>query len=127
MGEWAMEGMGAPSLVPGVRRWVRDVLAEMPYEVRDRTEVIASEFTTNCIRHSRAADGGPVSLRLTHDGERIRLEVRDQGARRSGTDVWAPDEAADFGRGLFIVEQLADDMGDEITPTGRLAWAEIKL
>lgn len=127
MGEWAMETAGSPSVVPGVRHWVRDALSDMPDEVRDRMETIASEYATNCVRHSRAADGGLMSLCLMSDAERVRLEVRDGGPRRSGSDVWAPEEAADFGRGLFIVEQLADDIGDELGPDGRVAWAEVKL
>lgn len=127
MGEWAMEATGSPSVVPGVRRWVRGALGEFSGDVRDRMEIIASEYATNCVRHSSAADGGTIRLRLVIDQERVRLEVRDGGPRRTAPDIWTPEEVADFGRGLFIVEQLADDMGDEVEPTGRLAWAEIKI
>src|SRR4051794_27559407 len=113
MGEWAMEATGSPSVVPGVRRWIRGALGEFSDDVRDRMEIIASEYATNCVRHSSAADGGTIRLRLVIDQERIRLEVRDDGPRQAASDIWTPEEVADFGRGLFIVEQLADDMGDE--------------
>ncbi|MCO5969302.1 ATP-binding protein [Actinoallomurus soli] len=126
MSEWAMEVAGSPSMVPGVRHWVREVLGDFPEDARDRMEIIASEYATNCVRHSTAAEGGHIRLRLTADGERIRLEVRDEGPRRGASDVWAADEAADFGRGLHIVTQLADVMGDEVSSEGRLAWAEVK-
>ncbi|WP_345366080.1 ATP-binding protein [Actinoallomurus liliacearum] len=113
-------------MVPGVRHWVCEVLGDFPEDIRDRMEIIASEYATNCVRHSRAAEGGNIRLRLTAEGERLRLEIRDEGPRREAPDVWAADEAVDFGRGLHIVAQLADVMGDEISSEGRLAWAEVK-
>ncbi|GAA0346917.1 hypothetical protein GCM10010151_40710 [Actinoallomurus spadix] len=121
-----MEVAGSPSVVPGVRHWVRKVLGDLSGDICDRMEIIASEYATNCVRHSTAAEGGNIHLRLTAEGERIRLEVRDEGPRREAPDLWAADEAADFGRGLHIVAQLADDMGDEASSEGRLAWAEVK-
>ena len=127
MDEWAMDAAGAPSVVPRIRHWIQEALVGFSDDVRARMEVIASEYATNCVRHSTAADGGTMHLRLIADSGKIRLEVRDNGPRQTAPDVWSPEEAADFGRGLFIVEQLADDMGDEVSPEGRLAWAEVKI
>lgn len=127
MGEWAMEVAGSPSIVPGVRRWVQQALADLPADVRDRLELIASEYATNCIRHSAAADGGDIRLRLQAAEGVVRIEVHDDGPRHVAPDVWSPDEIPDFGRGLLIVSVLADDMGDESGPDGRLAWAEVKV
>jgi anti-sigma regulatory factor (Ser/Thr protein kinase) len=126
MREWAMEGAGSPSVVPQVRHWIQEVLWNFPQDLRDRVEIIASEYTTNCVRHSTAADGGDIHLRVTVSREKVRIEVRDGGPRQTASDVWKPEEATDFGRGLYIVDQLADDMGDEVSSEGRVAWAEVK-
>lgn len=126
MGEWALEEPGSPSMVPRVRAWTREVLADFPDDLRDRAELIASEYVTNAIRHSRAAAGDLVRIHVEADDVRVRLEIRDGGPRDEGSDVWTEEEAADFGRGLEIVEALADAMGDETGPAGRLAWAEVK-
>ncbi|WP_433178234.1 ATP-binding protein [Actinoallomurus sp. CA-150999] len=120
------EGAGSPSVVPQVRHWIQEVLRDFPQDIRDRVEIIGSEYTTNCVRHSTAADGGDIHLRVTVSREKVRLEVRDRGPRQTAPDVWKPEEAADFGRGLYIVDQLADDMGDEVSSEGRVAWAEVK-
>ncbi|WP_425551267.1 ATP-binding protein, partial [Actinoallomurus vinaceus] len=82
MGERAMEVASSRSVVPGVRHWIQEVLRDFPQDIRDRVELIASEYTTNCVRHSTVADGKDINLRLTADPDKIRLEVRDQGPAR---------------------------------------------
>jgi hypothetical protein len=93
MREWAMEGAGSPSVVPQVRHWIQEVLWNFPQDLRDRVEIIASEYTTNCVRHSTAADGGDIHLRVTVSREKVRIEVRDGGPRQTASDVWKPEEA----------------------------------
>lgn len=126
MGEWAVDLPGSPSIVPLARRWVREVLADLP-SVADDVELIASELVTNSVRHSVAAEGEDVHLRITLTGDRLRLEVEDGGERQGPERGWTGEEAADYGRGLEIVAEVADEMGDESTASGgRLAWAELK-
>ncbi len=126
MDEWAMELPGSPSIVRSVRRWVREVLEDFPDIVEDMM-LIASEYATNCVRHSVAADGQTVSLKIERHEDRLRLEVSDGGARADREHGWTEEEAGNFGRGLRIVAILADDMGDEVSKEGRLAWAEMKV
>lgn len=127
MDEWAADLPGSPSIVPLARHWVREVLRNFPGIVDDMA-LIASEFVTNCVRHSVAAGGENVHLRITRDGELFRLEVTDGGARSEPESGWTGEESADFGRGLEIVAKTATAMGDEtVGAGGRLAWAELKL
>lgn len=128
MDEWAADLPGSPSIVPLARRWVREVLQDLAPHLIEDMQLIASEFTTNCIRHSVAAEGETVHLRIRHDGNRLRLEVEDGGERQGPEIGWTREDAADFGRGLQIVATCADEMGDESTASGgRLAWAEMKV
>lgn len=126
MDEWAMELPGSPSIVRGVRRWVQEVLEDFP-DIVENMVLIASEYATNCVRHSVAAEGQTVSLKIERHEDRIRLEVSDGGARADQEHGWTVEEAGNFGRGLRIVAILADDMGDQVSKEGRLAWAEMKL
>src|SRR5690348_16554888 len=118
MDEWKVDLPGSPSIVPLSRQWVREILRDaVPHLVGD-VELIASEYVTNCVRHSTAAEGEPVHLRITLTDDRLRLEVRDGGVRTGPETCWTAEEAADFGRGLDIVATVADEMGDETTPSG---------
>lgn len=128
MDEWAVDLPGSPSIVPLARQWVGEVLKELPAEIVYDLQLIASEFATNCIRHSVASDGETVHLRIQRHDDLLRLEVEDGGDLGRPEGGWTGEEAGDFGRGLQVVAQTADVMGDETTTTGgRLAWAELKL
>jgi serine/threonine-protein kinase RsbW len=130
MDEWTVDLPGSPCIVPFARRWVGEILrdrAGIGAEVVEDMQLIASELTTNCVRHSLAAEGGEVRLRIRLQGDALRLEVEDGGALTGPEVCWTGKDAADFGRGLAIIAQIADEMGDETTPAGgRLAWAEMK-
>lgn len=128
MDEWAVDLPGSPSIVPLARRWVREVLQDVAPDLIDSMQLIASEYATNCIRHSVAAEGEIVHLRIQLLDDRIRLEVEDGGERVEPETGWTEEESANFGRGLQIVAMTADEMGDDITTSGgRLAWAELKV
>lgn len=127
MDEWAVDLPGSPSIVPLARQWVREILRDWP-DLADDMALIASEFVTNCVRHSTAAAGEIVRLRITRSDNMWRLEVEDGGERTGPETCWTKAEAADFGRGLQIVAEVADVMGDETAEQGgRLAWAELKI
>ncbi|MCX4694948.1 SpoIIE family protein phosphatase [Streptomyces sp. NBC_01408] len=85
----------------------------------DEIELAADELMTNALVHTDG--GGEVSMRLTADG-RIRIEVEDSSSalpqRREAGD-WAVS-----GRGLLLVEQLADDWGVEPRGGGKRVWCE---
>lgn len=127
MDEWAVDLPGSPSIVRLARQWVGQVLKDFPALVEDM-QLIASEFVTNCIRHSTASEGETVHLRIKVRAGWLRLEVEDGGERDGPEGGWTGANAADFGRGLAIVADTADVMGDDTTEAGgRLAWAELKI
>src|SRR3954454_20788118 len=103
MDEWVLDLPGSPSIVPLARKWVGEVLKGFPTLVVDDMKLIASEYTTNCVRHSVAAEGETVHLRIERRGDILRLEVVDGGARHQPEAGWTGEEAANFGRGLAIV------------------------
>ncbi|MCY0956507.1 MULTISPECIES: SpoIIE family protein phosphatase [unclassified Streptomyces] len=88
-------------------------------ERADEIELAADELMTNVLVHTDGA--GHVSLRLTAEG-RIRIEVEDSSSalphRREAGD-WAVS-----GRGLLLVDRLADDWGVEPRGGGKCVWCE---
>ncbi|MFB6582397.1 SpoIIE family protein phosphatase [Streptomyces sp. NPDC056402] len=88
----------------------------------DEIELAADELMTNALVHTDG--GGHVSMRLTAQG-RIRIEVEDGSSalpRRREAGDWAVS-----GRGLMLVDRLADEWGVEPRGGGKCVWCEFAL
>ncbi|QNE79224.1 ATP-binding protein [Streptomyces finlayi] len=88
---------------------------------------IVAELTTNASVHGRVS-GRDFRLRLTvREDSRLRIEVTDARGDRLPVAT-APDPHAEGGRGLLIVEALADRWGVIPGPVPRkTVWAELDL
>ncbi|MFI6951171.1 ATP-binding protein [Streptomyces sp. NPDC050422] len=88
---------------------------------------IVAELATNATVHGRVT-GRDFQLRLTvHPDSRLRIEVTDTRGDRLPAAA-TPDPLADSGRGLLIVEALADRWGIVPGPVPRkTVWAELDL
>ncbi|MEC4020535.1 ATP-binding protein [Streptomyces sp. H27-D2] len=119
------------TLGPGIARaHVRTVLRRHGLDdaVIDNAELLASELTTNSVRHA----SGPVSVRLSYarTEQRLRLSVWDSNPRLPDPLPGRPD--AEHGRGRWLLRQCAVDRGHYILVNGLRAtggkevWAEWK-
>ncbi|MEV0574129.1 ATP-binding protein [Streptomyces sp. NPDC050392] len=88
---------------------------------------IVAELATNASVHGRVT-GRDFQLRLTvHPERRLRIEVTDTRGDRLPVPA-APGPLAESGRGLLIVEALADRWGVIPGPVPRkTVWAELDL
>jgi anti-sigma regulatory factor (Ser/Thr protein kinase) len=105
----------------------RDVLGT----VVDDAVLILSEFVTNSLRHARAltSDTIRVSWSLSGDGL-LRIEVTDGGGTtRPVTKPYSMSVSAQAGRGLEIVDRLADRWGSQREESGDeyTVWAELAV
>jgi anti-sigma regulatory factor (Ser/Thr protein kinase) len=113
------------SAAPGLaRRYLASRAAAWPAGLLDLVELLASEVVSNAVLHGH----GPVELLLNDDGTRLRVEVGD-GA--PGPLPWMPGQPADGheqGRGLLIVDYLADRWGcrPHATAPGKIVWFELR-
>jgi serine/threonine-protein kinase RsbW len=89
----------------------------------DNLQVVVSELVTNTVRH---AGGLLVSVVADLNEERLRVEVRD-GSTAVPQSTGAVREDEESGRGMFLVDALADRHGWETTTLGKCVWAEIDL
>lgn len=105
--------------VPTGRRAARTALAGGPPEVVDAAELVVTELLTNALLHGAA----PVRLVVAMEGEQVRLEVSDGSHVLPVRLLTSTDGMT--GRGLALVDALAETWGVEPTPDGKTIWAEL--
>ncbi|MEV7281378.1 ATP-binding protein [Streptomyces sp. NPDC093111] len=107
--------------MPEVRHALRAMLATWGAPgAGDVAELLTSELVTNALIHT---DNGAV-VTATVAPEQLRVEVRDfvSGLHRSR----APRaEEGTHGRGLVLVQALADSWGVENHGVGKVVWFEL--
>ncbi|MEU8349253.1 MULTISPECIES: ATP-binding protein [Streptomyces] len=121
---------------PGITRTtLRAVLGAHGLGVlADRAELLASEVTTNAVRYA----AGPAVVRLRWLHPVLRVSVLDDCAGLPVCPAAGPPDVpgaeAERGRGLLILDLLADSWGDgppEDTPpvgaVGKSVWFELVL
>jgi anti-sigma regulatory factor (Ser/Thr protein kinase) len=113
-----------PSVAPsaaGARRFVAAALRRRgcPDDFVELVLLLTSELVTNAYRHARTETRVSVSF----DGGCVRIEVRDVGG---GEPELRPlDRDRVDGRGLRIVDALADRWGYDSSPDGTAVWFDL--
>ncbi|MEV6398092.1 ATP-binding protein [Streptomyces sp. NPDC051907] len=109
------------SAVPAVRRELRSLLGQWgDPDVVAVAELLASELTTNALIHT---DHGAVVTATVTAGA-LRVEVRDFMAGLPVPDVPTADLGTN-GRGLILVQSLADAWGVHTHGVGKVVWFEL--
>jgi anti-sigma regulatory factor (Ser/Thr protein kinase) len=96
--------LAAPGLA---RRYLASRAAAWPVELLDLLVLLTSELVTNAVIHGRR----PIELRLSDDGKHIKIEISDGDADPLPRTPDKPPDARVSGRGLPIVDSLADRWG----------------
>ncbi|MFI1018503.1 SpoIIE family protein phosphatase [Streptomyces sp. NPDC020965] len=114
-----------PEALRSARHMVRWAVAAWGAGDRaDEIELVADELMTNALLHT---DGGAIATVRVLAGarRRLRVEVEDRSSalprrREAG-------ESGVSGRGLLLVDQLADAWGVESRGTGKCVWCEFQV
>ena len=93
-----------------------------------RVVLLVSEATTNAVEHGNGLDPTKsVHVRLATDTSCVEITVTDEGGGFDRSDVDDPlaedNLLSDGGRGLFLIEELADVVRYE--DKGRSLWMRI--
>ncbi|MFJ8465439.1 ATP-binding protein [Streptomyces swartbergensis] len=117
-----------PAEVGRARRWARSRLAgsgiQADEPLAETLILLVSELVTNAVVHT----GRPAVLRLSlpravTEEATVRLEVADRSGR-APVPRCAEDDATG-GRGLALVDGLADRWGWSVESTGKRIWCEL--
>lgn len=116
-----------PGSVPVARRAVRAAMevSGVPVNVCQDLEVVISELVGNSVRHARPLPGDRVMVRwhITQTGD-VVLAVADGGSS-TRPRVTAASMAALGGRGLAIVESLANEWGVSQEDGATIVWVRL--
>ncbi|TPQ18104.1 SpoIIE family protein phosphatase [Streptomyces sporangiiformans] len=115
-------GPGDPEALTESRHMIRAAVGAWGADERaDEVELVADELITNALMHTEGS--AIVTLRiLTGSDRRLRVEVEDSSSalprrREAG-------ECGVSGRGLLLVDRLADVWGVEARGGGKCVWCE---
>ena len=110
---------------PGIaRRYVGESLAGAPPEVVDSAELMVSELATNCVRYVET----DFTVTVERTPQQVRVDVADSG--RGAVEMQDPTPADASGRGLRIVDELADAWGVDVAAgdrDGKSVWFTLAL
>jgi hypothetical protein len=111
-----------PAAVPAARRYVDDVLADWHLGgLSPVATLLVSELATNAVVHARTG----FELRMRPTGtDGVRVELRDGSPTLPAK--WTPNEWASHGRGLLIVEAMAERSGAVACDPGKVVWFELR-
>ncbi len=87
--------------------------------------LLVNELVTNSIRHAGLGEEGWIRVRAEISGSSLRAEVSDSGTGFAPV-VHTPGPSQVGGRGLFLLDELADRWGVARDGAFR-AWFEIDL
>ena len=76
--------------------------------------IITGELVVNAVLHGRE----PIEVVFHHVDGDVVVDVRDAGAQADDVRLRIPDEATPGGRGLHIVDALADSWAVQTVATG---------
>jgi anti-sigma regulatory factor (Ser/Thr protein kinase) len=85
--------------------------------------LVLSELVTNAVLHGEE----PIDVYVSRDGDVLRIEVSDGGNRTDSVAPRSQDDPRPGGRGLHIVNSLAQRWGTTDRDDGKTVWAEIGL
>jgi len=114
---------GRPDQIAHARDFTRRVLGPCP--VLDEAVLLVSELATNAIEHTATADEGSFHVTIYQGDSSLLIAVTDDGSDNVPTPAHQGETLAETGRGLELVELIADRWDYCGDGHGRAVWFEL--
>ena len=114
---------GRPDQIAQARNFTRRVLRSCP--VSDDAALLVSELATNAMAHTATGTGGHFHVTIYPGDASLLIAVTDDGSGKVPARR-LPDEWAEDGRGLGLVELIAERWGHCGNERSRTIWFELR-
>ncbi|MCX4881055.1 ATP-binding protein [Streptomyces sp. NBC_00847] len=120
---WDLAFTAEPEEVGALRRIMRLRLGIWGlHDVTDEAQLCVSELAANVITH--VGRGTPATLMVSMKGTHLRIEVHDPDTRALPTLIDAGCDS-EGGRGMALVDAVADRWGVLLRPDRKVTWCEL--
>jgi len=122
-----------PIAVNDVRRFVAEELKKAGLPKSDISDVLVAvcEAVTNCVLHGQSPDGENNNIRvgcsLENSTFKVRISDNGIGYNPNLAEWRPPDLVRDRGRGIFLMQELVDNVEFTTTDRGAMVVLEKKL
>lgn len=108
------------------RRVLDGVLVEWGLgHLAEAADLLISELVTNAVLHGTEPAFLAIYTDREADGGLLFVEVED--AKPDAPDLRVGDDDAESGRGLVLVDAIAEDWGCDRVETGKRVWASLAI
>jgi anti-sigma regulatory factor (Ser/Thr protein kinase) len=114
---------GRPDQIGHARDFTRRILGPCP--VLDEAVLLVSELATNALEHTATGNDGQFDVTIYSGDSSLLIAVSDGGSGQTPSPR-AYDELSEDGRGLGMVELIADRWGHCGDEHGRTIWFELR-
>jgi anti-sigma regulatory factor (Ser/Thr protein kinase) len=108
-----------PSAAAKARAWLRARLSDWSSDGVEAVQLLVSELVTNAVLHTN----DPVEVTAVRSGSRVTVEVTDRNPSKPVLKTYGRDAAT--GRGLRLVESLADEWGVRGDENRKAVWFRV--
>ncbi|MFF3134002.1 ATP-binding protein [Streptomyces mirabilis] len=121
--QWDIPFVAEPREVSALRRIMRLHLGLWGlHEIAEAAQLCVTELVSNVITHVGA--GTPTTLAVSMNGTYLRIEVQDPDTRALPTLIQAGADS-EGGRGMALVDAIADRWGIQLHPDRKVTWCEL--
>ncbi|WP_338900443.1 ATP-binding protein [Streptomyces sp. TG1A-60] len=121
--QWDVTFTADPEEVAVLRRIMRLHLGLWGlHEVVDGAQLCVSELVSNVITH--VGHGTPATLAVSMSGTHLRIEVHDPDTRALPA-LMAADSDSESGRGMALVDAVAERWGVQLLADRKVTWCEL--
>jgi anti-sigma regulatory factor (Ser/Thr protein kinase) len=114
---------GRPDQIAHARDFTRRILGPCP--VLDEAILLVSELATNAIEHTATANEGSFHVTIYQGDSSLLIAVTDDGSDDVPVPAHQAETFTETGRGLELVELIADRWGHCGDEHGRTVWFEL--
>jgi anti-sigma regulatory factor (Ser/Thr protein kinase) len=114
---------------PDAAAAARRAVVGMPLgdETRATLELVVSELVTNALLYGGCSAVDPISLKISNNGDSVRVAVHDCGPGFTPRPAGAGELLDPGGRGCVIVNALSEAWGVDCDDDGCTVWCEVAV